>query len=115
MTIRRQVLLQIIDKARADKDFLHDLVFTPDKALAKMEGLDEATKIKLKAINPGNFLAPQLVQAIGLLGQCDPTCTESCDGTCGSVSCNITCGPFNLSCKETCNISCGDTLDVARL
>lgn len=113
MATQREVLVQIVQKARADKDFFYALVFDPERALADLEGLDEATKKKLRAITPNNFFVPTLVQAIGVGQECDPTCTLSCDSTCGSISCSVTCGPVNESCKDTCGSSCGRTLDVA--
>jgi hypothetical protein len=111
---QREVLVQIVQKAREDKDFFYALVFDPEKALASVEGLDETTKGKLRAISPNNFLLPPLAQAIGLK-PCDPTCTESCIVTCGPLSCDVTCGPENKSCGQTCGGSCGTTLTVARL
>ncbi|SRR5579871_393741 len=112
MATTREIILQIVQKAREDKEFFHTLVFDPEKALASLEGVDEATKKRLRAIRPGSFLVAPLVGAVKL-EECDPTCSLSCDSTCGSVSCNVTCGPYNLSCKDTCGVSCGQTLEVA--
>ena len=109
----RAALLKIVDKARDDKEFFHALVFDPERALAGLEGLDEPTKEKLRLISPETFFVPQLVRSLGVARQeCDPTCSLSCEDTCGSISCRVTCGPFNLSCKSTCGASCGSTLDV---
>jgi hypothetical protein len=113
MTTQREALLKIVEKAREDKDFFHALVFDPNRALAALEGVDEATKAKLRAISPETFFVPQLVRSLGgRLRECEPTCSVSCDDTCGSISCNVTCGPFNMSCKSTCGGSCGNTLAV---
>jgi hypothetical protein len=113
MPTQREMLLKIVQKATEDKDFFHALVFDPEKAIASLEDLDEATKEKLRVISPNTFFVPQLVRSIGeTLKECDPTCTVSCDDTCGSISCSVTCGPFANSCKSTCGGSCGSTLAV---
>jgi len=113
MPTPREVIVQIVAKARDDKDFFHALVFDPESALAAMEGLDEATKNRLRAISPTTFFIPELTQSLSPeLKPCDPTCTESCVGTCGPLSCDVTCGPENKSCAATCGASCGKTLEA---
>jgi hypothetical protein len=114
MATQREVLVQMVQQARENKDFFHSLVFDPEKALASFEGLDETTRKKLQAISPNDFLVAPLVQAIGVgLSPCDPTCDESCAQTCGALSCDVTCGTDNHSCGKTCGASCGTTLTVA--
>ena len=113
MPTQREILFQIIEKAREDKDFFHALVFDPEKALASLEDLDGTTIKGLRAISPNTFFVPQLVQSIGAgLKSWTPTCHESCGVTCGALSCDVTCGPDNKSCAQTCGASCGTTLTV---
>ena len=116
MATPREVLAEIVQKARENKDFFYALVSDPAKALAGMEGIDEATKTRLRALSPESFLVAPLAKAIGRgLSPCDPTCDESCTMTCGDFSCDVTCGPENKSCNKTCGISCGKTLSVAAI
>jgi hypothetical protein len=113
MSTPRETLLKIVDKARADKDFFHALVFDPERALASLEDVDEGTRQKLRGLSPNTLFVPPLVRALGVARQeCDPTCAVSCGYTCGSMSCEVTCGPENMSCKHTCGMSCGETLQV---
>jgi hypothetical protein len=116
MSSQREMLLQIVQKAREDKNFFHQLVFNPDGALASLEGLDASTTTRVRAISPETFLVPALVSQIApALNRCDPTCDESCGTTCGALSCDVTCGTENHSCARTCGASCGTTLEVGRL
>lgn len=113
MSTPRETLLKIVDKAREDKDFFHALVFDPERALASLQDVDEGTKQKLRVLSPNTLFVPQLVRALGVAkAECDPSCAVSCNYTCGSISCKVTCGPENMSCKHTCGGSCGDTLAV---
>lgn len=116
MSTQREMIAEIVAKARENKEFFHELVFNPEKALAGIEGLDETARKKLRAISPEQFLLAPLVSSLGVAGlkRCDPTCEESCTGTCGALSCDVTCGPDNGSCGKTCGGSCGSTLSVFR-
>jgi hypothetical protein len=111
--MRADILKRLVEQARKDSAFFHDLVFKPDKALSKMPFVDAATKTRLTAIRPEDVMTILL----GNLAkdQCDPTCFGSCDFTCGVVSCSTTCGKVNKSCKSTCGVSCGFTQAVEPL
>ena len=114
MPTQREILMEIVRRAREDREFFHALVFNSERALASLEGLDETTQNRLRAISPDNFLVPQLVQTISpQLPRCDPTCDDSCGVTCGALSCDLTCGPDAGSCGQTCSASCGRTLSRA--
>ena len=82
----REMLLKIVEKAREDKEFFHALC-SIQKGPWCLEGLDEISKEKLRALSPASFFVPQLVRSLGVAKQeCDPTCSLSCDDTCGSIS-----------------------------
>jgi hypothetical protein len=99
-------LEQIIERARTDQAFFHNLVFDPERAISDVPGLDRATRSRLIGIDPDELVA-------GLLGirHCSDTCGEiSCDHTCGMKTCRLTCAS---SCSAaTCASSCGRTTSV---
>jgi hypothetical protein len=94
---------QIIERARSDPGFFHNLVFDPERAISDEPGLDRATRSRLIGIDPDELVA-------GLLGitHCGRTCGDiSCDNTCGRRTCDVTCAS---SCsRATCAGSCGQT------
>ncbi len=99
-------LVLLMERARKDPRFFHQLVFDPEKTLAKVPFLSRQAKARLLAIRPENVI--QLI--IGKGSTCgDPTCgSGSCGTTCGALSCDQTCAS---SCGPTCASSCGKTTD----
>jgi hypothetical protein len=99
-------LVLVMELARKDPQFFHDLVFAPKKAISKLPSLSRATKLRLLKVKAGSLLAsiPGLVLDCGNAetcsgATCDNTCAESCGGqTCGGGSCQSTC---ENSCDET--------------
>jgi len=102
-----ETLKQIVEKAKADPQFFHALIFEPDKALNQLSGVDRAAKGKLLATDPERLLSDALAP-LGGTG-CGKSCDTSCDYTCGNRSCPSTCGS---SCGQTCNTSCRFTLQI---
>jgi hypothetical protein len=123
----------LVEKAKADPAFFHQLIFTPEKVLDQMGEMDRRTKGALVGQNPAALLA----RAIGVNQGCGNTCTSSCDNTCGQ-SCGFTtnltanvmegirvsyfsafrnelaaCGnTCTSSCDNTCGQSCGFTTNL---
>ena len=101
-------LARLVEQAKKDPKFFHDLVFDPEKVLSKVNYLSRKSKATLIAINPENLI--QSLVGIRLNWCGDPTCgDDSCINTCGAHSCDSTC---TSSCGGTCKWSCGDTTSV---
>lgn len=116
-----KVFQSLVEKAQSDPAFFHQLIFTPEKALAQMKDLDRKAKGSLIGQNPAALIA----RAVGINQACGNTCTSSCDNTCGQ-SCGFTTNLtadiavsrvnyFSLSkgelaaCGNTCTSSCDNT------
>src|SRR3954462_15158757 len=99
-------LERVIERARTDPSFFHNLVFDPERALSDQPGLDRATRARLIGIDPDEFVG----RLLGIR-HCTATCGEiSCDHTCGMRTCRLTCAS---SCSaDTCSSSCGRTTAV---
>jgi hypothetical protein len=89
-------LKRLVEQARSDPSFFHELVFNPKKAIERAKYLDEKTKLTLRRLN-ADFLLRNLL----------PDKIAECGGTCGDGSCTSTCGAG--SCLDTCKSSCGST------
>jgi len=97
-------LKRLVEHARRDPTFFHELVFDPEKVIRQLNYLDRKAKAALLSINPENVIR-NLVPSLG--AWCGDTCGgSSCNTTCGSDSCRSTCGS---SCGTTCGSSCTDT------
>ena len=92
-----EALEQIIERAKTDPAFFHNLVFDPERAISDQPGLDRATRSRLIGIDPDELVS-------GLLG------IQHCSDTCGDLSCERTCGM--RTCRLTCASSCGRTTAV---
>jgi hypothetical protein len=101
-----EALEQVIERAKRDPAFFHNLVFDPERAMSDQPGLDRATRSRLIGINPDELVS-------GFLGirHCSDTCGDlSCERTCGMRTCRLTCAS---SCSAaTCASSCGRTTAV---
>ena len=80
---------RLVDMAKADKEFFHELVFTPDSALEQAAFLSEETKIAIRNLNSKKLFAV-LVGELEPERYCDVTCSSSCGFTCGAESCGWT-------------------------
>ena len=89
-------LKRLVEQARSDPEFFHDLVFNPQKAISRAKYLDERTKLTLRRLNADILLRNLLPDKIA-----------ECGDTCGAGSCSSTCG--SGSCLDTCKSSCGST------
>ena len=94
MPIKAEVLGKIVEQARQDPEFFHALVFEPERAFDRIEGIERQTKATLLGLSPEAFIG----RVLG--GE-----TQWCGETCGSSSCTSTCGM--RSCDDTCASSCG--------
>jgi hypothetical protein len=109
MPNRREMLNELVKRARSDSTFFHQLVFNPEEVLGKLDFLPRREKGMILSLTPEDVIAglagllvnPDLTPAF-----CGDSCNESCTSTCGG-SCGSTCGS---SCGGTCGAaSCGDT------
>jgi hypothetical protein len=105
-------LTRLVNRAREDKDFFHDLVFNTEAVLDQVDYLDRRVKGALISLSPEEALSALLRPTALRRQECEPSCALSCDFTCGSLSCKITCGSDAGSCGHTCGASCGDTLQI---
>lgn len=129
---------RLVERARQDPQFFHDLVFNAESVLEKLDFLDRSEKASLIGSDPDAFIA----RLIGTLSGCDVTCTSSCGATCGDscgyttnivdrgeidavfrarfpgfggsrvTGCDVTC---TSSCGATCGSSCGYTTNLVGL
>lgn len=117
-------LKRLVEQAREDPQFFHDLVFNAEELLGKLDYLGRAEKASLIGQDPEAVIG----RLIGALEGCDVTCTSSCGATCGQ-SCGYTtnlvgrfgdiqqalAGRFQFGrpqvqwCDVTCTSSCGAT------
>ena len=74
----------LVEKAKSDATFFHNLVFDPEKILSGLE-LGRREKGALVALSPSEAIA----RLVGITSYCGNTCTSSCDNTCGG-SCGYT-------------------------
>ncbi len=118
---------KLVEAAKKDSKFFHELVFNTEKVVSKLDYLDRKSKGALVAIDPEEVIA----RLVGEIAACGNTCTSSCKNTCGK-SCGFTtnlvpdepvlaavqpdfgpvaaCGnTCTSSCKNTCGKSCGFT------
>ena len=65
---------KLVEQAKADPEFFHNLVFAPDKALSSAKYLDKRAKQALQTINPESVVA----LAVGELQGCGGDYTCSC-------------------------------------
>ena len=93
------ILSQILAAARKDPQFLHDLVFSPKKAISQAPFLDKATKTRLLKGRSAALVGGIL----GRFGDCGNS--DTCSG--------VTCG--GGSCDRTCENSCDDTISPPSL
>jgi hypothetical protein len=109
MATRREMLEELVKRARSDPSFFHQLVFKPEEVLGKLDFLDRREKGMILTIAAEDViagLAGLFVNPGGGVAACGDTCgSGSCTNTCDS-SCGHTCGQ---SCDDTCHGSCGNT------
>ena len=99
-------VMVVMELARKDPRFFHDLVFAPKKAISKIPSLDSAAKKRLLKVKAGSVVA-----SLPGLSQCgnDQTCSgATCDNTCAESCGGQTCG--GGSCQSTCENSCDETV-----
>ncbi len=102
----------LVEMARKDSEFFHDLVFAPKKALSRVTFLGRETKARLLKVRPGSFIGALLPHAAPCGN--DETCSGStCDNTCAESCGGVTCG--GGSCQSTCENSCDDTISPPSL
>lgn len=89
MATRREMLEELIGRARSDPEFFHQLVFKPEAILGKLEFLGRREKGMILTIAAEDVVA-------GLAGLVDPGA--------GVAECGNTC--MCTDCTDTCNITC---------
>jgi hypothetical protein len=112
---RSEALHRLVEEARSDPAFFHNLVFEPEKTLSKLSYLGRHEKGAIVAISPEDVIAGLTGLITGPHGEaaiCDFSCEPSCDDTCGAGSCFGTC--MSHSCGHTCGArSCDITVEIA--
>ncbi|MDB5988155.1 MAG: hypothetical protein JWR16_3208 [Nevskia sp.] len=89
-------LKRLVEHAKKDATFFHELVFDPEKVIGRLSYLDAKTKGAILQIDPASLIRNLI-----------PVISAECGNTCGASSCTNTCGAG--SCIDTCNSSCGGT------
>jgi hypothetical protein len=116
---RSEALQKLIEQAREDPQFFHDLVFKPDAVIGRLDYLNRREKGMIVGIAPEDViagLAGLFVNPGGTVAECGSTCgsgscTNTCDSSCGDTcrsSCDSTCG--SASCGKTSNREWGDVV-----
>jgi hypothetical protein len=109
-----KALKQVIDRARRDPEFFHQLVFAPEAAMEHVPH-DRALRAAIYGIGGEPLIAVLLGASRSAVSveECSSTCgSASCTNTCGERSCGRTC---SSSCGATCNHSCTNTTKVPML
>lgn len=75
---------KMVAKAEKDPNFLHDLIYNPEKTVASLK--DMVSREQLGRI-VGNSPIELIAKTIGVNAACGTTCASSCGYTCGSGSC----------------------------
>jgi hypothetical protein len=102
MPDRRELLDELVRRARSDATFFHKLVFNPEEVLGQLDFLPRREKGMIVSLAPEDViagLAGLLVNPDLTVADCGSSCANSCGYTCGA-SCGDTCGS---SCEFTCN------------
>jgi len=115
-------LKKLIEQARSDPKFFHDLVFNTEHTITRLDYLTRREKAAILMVDPDRLVAglvgkvdPGSVEVCGVscAGSCGGTCLASCVGSCGGScggscesSCGATCG---ASCAGSCGNSCADS------
>lgn len=116
-------LRKLIEQARADPKFFHDLVYDTEKTITRIDYLTRREKAAILMIDPDRLVAGLIgkvnpggsveVCGVSCAGSCGATCMASCVGSCGGScggscesSCGATCG---ASCAGSCGNSCADS------
>jgi hypothetical protein len=105
---------KLIEEARKNPEFLHDLVFDTEKVLTQIDYLSRVEKAAILAVDPDRFVAGLVIGGVFNPGGPVEGCGISCWGSCGGMSCGDTCtgtcgGTCLGSCDESCGGSCGAT------
>ncbi len=85
---------RLVEQAKKDPQFFHDLVFKPESTLRDLDYLDRSERANLVGAQPAEILG----QLIGgkfnaeVKESCGWTCSDSCTWTCGTKSCSHTTG-----------------------
>jgi hypothetical protein len=112
---------KLVEQAKSDSQFFHDLVFSPEKVIGGLDYLDKKTKGAIVGMSPEEVIGAAITELAG----CDVTCTSSCGATCAQ-SCGYTTNIVadslgrvaggrlgNMAelagCDVTCTSSCGVT------
>lgn len=100
---------RLLQEAREDATFFHELVFNAEEVIGRLDYLTRAEKASIVALDPADLvagLAGHILTPDGLVSGCGSSCGDSCNYTCVG-SCGHTC---SSSCDTTCGAkSCGVT------
>jgi hypothetical protein len=80
-----QSLTRLVERAREDAQFFHDLVFNPDGILDQIQDLDRDTRAGLASFSPEEFVAAMFDS-----GNC--ACTHASTVACSGITCQVTYG-----------------------
>lgn len=111
------MLEKIVEMAKKDPKFFHDLVFNSEETISKLDFLDRRGKASLIALSPNEVIAGLIgvggwLSTKDIVNECGTTCgNKSCSDTCGDRSCFGTC---QSSCTDTCASSCDNTTSIIK-
>src|SRR5438128_1578859 len=94
MATRREMLEELVRRARSDPSFFHQLVFKPEEVVGKLDFLDRREKGMILALAPEDViagLAGLAVNPAGGVAECGNTCLETCASSCACTNtCEVT-------------------------
>ncbi len=110
---------KLIEEARDNPQFFHDLVWNTEKTITAIDYLTRQEKASILAIDPESVVVGLVagarsrltIEACGVScgGSCGGTCAASCVGSCAAScggSCENSCGG---TCGGSCGTSCGNS------
>lgn len=94
-------LSRLVEQAKSDPQFFHDLVWNTEKAIGSADYLSRNERAAILAIEPEDLVVGLATGGIRFTGE-ELSCGGTCGASCGA-SCGATCGG---SCTATCAASC---------
>lgn len=114
---RQKGLDRLVEEARRDPQFFHDLIFNTETVIERLDYLSRQEKAGILAVDPDSLVIgiAGSIRPGGEAAVCGASCGGSCGGTCAAScagSCGASCGgSCQNSCAGTCGGSCGASCD----
>jgi hypothetical protein len=90
-------LERVVEQARKDPEFFHQLVWKTEEIVADLDYLSRREKSALLGVDPEDLIAGLATGRLrpgDVVAECGGTCGASCGGSCGAScggSCTVTC------------------------